>query len=73
MSEGTNTVLSHALPSTLISHPCFLCIKVHSYGFQKHQLRRKQIEFCLLLYKPCVFLVVVSREFYVKKFINILE
>ena len=25
-SDGTNSVLNHAFPSTLISQPCFLCI-----------------------------------------------
>ena len=51
-SDGTNTVLSHAFPLTLISQRCFLRIwGVAKYILmdRKSALRRKQIEFYLLV------------------------
>ena len=74
-SDGTNTVFSDAIPSTLISQHCFLRIWVKQSAFlwiAKQQLRGKQIKFYLLLDRLCIFFVVVSRELYVKLFITIL-
>ena len=76
-SDGTNTVLSYAFPSTSISQRCFLRI----WGVEKNsQMDRKtaiffgkQITVYLLLDRLCVFFVVVSRQLYVKKFISTLE
>ena len=73
---GTNTVLSHAFPSTLFSHysvSADFCVS----GVQQSALlwiakRRsgKQIEFYLLLNRLCFFVVVVSRKLYFKLFIT---
>ena len=75
-SDATNTVLSHAFPSTFISQRCFLRIwGVANYILmdRKTATSLKQIEICLFLNRRCVFFVVLSRELYVKLFISILE
>ena len=75
-SDGTNTVLSYAFPSTLISQSCFLRfwdIAKYILWIGKQKFRKTKIEFYLLPNRLCVFFVVVSKELYVKKFNNVLE
>ena len=63
---GTNTVSTHAFPSTVSAVFCASGVKESTcLWVEKQPVCGKQVEFYISLIRLCVFFVVISRELYV--------